>query len=81
MIISRNVVIILRDLVIISLDSNTQTRDLAMSLLHVYEKIMKSYPAQFMSYSSTLLNQCIIGVTFNFDLSMSFILYNINVWP
>ena len=38
------------------------------------------YPAPFMRYSSTLLNQCILGVTFNSDLSRSLFLYNINAW-
>ena len=33
----------------------------------------------FMRYNSTLLSQCILGVAFNFDLSMSLFLYNINV--
>ena len=32
-----------------------------------------------MIYSSTLLKQCILGVTLNFDLSMSLILYNDSV--
>ena len=31
--------------------------------------LWKKYLAQFMRYSSTLLNQCILGVTLNFDLS------------
>ena len=34
-----------------------------------------------MRYNSTLLSQCILGVTFDFDLSRSLFLYNINVWP
>ena len=36
--------------------------------------------AQFLRYSSTLLNQCINSVTLNFGLSRSLILYNVNVW-
>ena len=29
---------------------------------------------------TTLLNQCILGVTLNFDLSMLLFFYNVNVW-
>ena len=38
------------------------------------------YLAQFMRYSSTLLKQCILGVTLMFDLSRSLFFNNINVW-
>ena len=45
------------------------------------EKEWKFAVAQFFfRYSSSLLNQCILGVTLNFDHSRSLWFYKINVW-